>query len=140
MSVTFSPSVVVVGVDGSTSSRHAAQWASRYAAMTGSRVRLVVAWNWVMSFGYPQLMEELRPEAHAKQLAEESIAAIDLPKDRVEVRVEQGDPREVLVKDSADAALLVVGSRGLGRFEGPLLGSVSAYCIAHASVPVVVTR
>lgn len=39
-----------------------------------------------------------------------------------------------------DAALLVVGSHGLGAFEGMVLGSVSLFCVSKAPCPVVVVR
>jgi nucleotide-binding universal stress UspA family protein len=38
------------------------------------------------------------------------------------------------------ADLLVVGSRGHGGFVGSLIGSVSHYCVNHATCPVVVVR
>ena len=38
------------------------------------------------------------------------------------------------------AALLVVGSRGLGTFRGMLLGSVSHAVLREATVPVVVVH
>ena len=58
----------------------------------------------------------------------------------VESELKQGHPRQVLVDSSADADLLVVGSRGLGGFAGMLLGSVSDHCARHAKCPVVIVR
>jgi nucleotide-binding universal stress UspA family protein len=52
--------------------------------------------------------------------------------------VEDRHPAEALVQLSADADLLVVGSRGHGGFSELLLGSVSHAAVLHALCPVVV--
>jgi nucleotide-binding universal stress UspA family protein len=46
----------------------------------------------------------------------------------------------VLCEQAKDAALLVVGSRGLGAIAGVILGSVSAHLCTHASCPVLVVH
>ena len=38
------------------------------------------------------------------------------------------------------AALLAVGCRGHGEASGMVLGSVSDYCVTHASCPVLIMR
>jgi nucleotide-binding universal stress UspA family protein len=43
-----------------------------------------------------------------------------------------------LLDSAKDADLVVVGSRGVGGFEGLLLGSVSSQVASHAACPVVV--
>jgi nucleotide-binding universal stress UspA family protein len=45
-----------------------------------------------------------------------------------------------LLAAAEGADLLVVGSRGHGAVIGLLLGSVSEYCVTHATCPVVVVR
>ena len=64
----------------------------------------------------------------------ETIEGIDVQRTVVEDR----SPAEALVELSADADLLVVGSRGRGGFTSLLLGSVSHAAVLHALCPVVV--
>jgi nucleotide-binding universal stress UspA family protein len=139
VTVTSTVPVVVVGVDGSTNADTAVQWAQHYAEATGAVLRLVVAWDWPMSYGYPMVFEGFDPEADAVKVAEKAAANLALPHTQVDTAVRQGPAGEVLVKAGSDADLLVVGRRGHHAVVG-LLGSVSAYCVHHATTPVVVVR
>jgi nucleotide-binding universal stress UspA family protein len=64
----------------------------------------------------------------------ETVEGIDVRRSVVEDR----NPAEALLELSADADLLVVGSRGRGGFSSLLLGSVSHQVVLHARCPVVV--
>jgi nucleotide-binding universal stress UspA family protein len=54
--------------------------------------------------------------------------------------VAPGSPGDVLARESRQAQLLVVGSRGRGGFHGLLLGSVGNLALHHAGCPVAVVR
>jgi nucleotide-binding universal stress UspA family protein len=58
----------------------------------------------------------------------------------VQPRVKQGSPAKVLIEQSADSDLLVVGTRGHGGFRGLVLGSVSQHVAAYAKCSVTVVR
>src|SRR5581483_10505857 len=56
--------------------------------------------------------------------------------------LELGDPKDVLLTQAREwnADTIFVGSRGIGRVEGLVLGSVSAATVAHAPCTVEVVR
>jgi nucleotide-binding universal stress UspA family protein len=57
---------------------------------------------------------------------------------RLSSTVKFGSPAKVLIEESKDAQLLIVGRRGHGGFLGQVMGSVSSVCAAHAACPVLV--
>jgi nucleotide-binding universal stress UspA family protein len=138
---------IVVGVDGSDSSKRALRWAVRQAELTEGMVAAVTAWDFPQFHGAlgwlpPSSSDEaaLADRARGELLAavEETVGS----RPRVEVRTEvrYGAPAGVLLDAARDASLLVVGSRGRGGFAGLLLGSVAQHCTQHAACPVVVVR
>ncbi len=64
----------------------------------------------------------------------EALAGVQVER----VVVDDKHPAEALLEVSADADLLVVGSRGHGGFSRMLLGSISHAVVLHATCPVVV--
>ena len=113
---------IVVGVDGSAAGVAALGWAAAEAARCGCDLEAVV------------VTETENPETlHQVQAAEVRYPAVRMHYVRA-----VGAPGPALVVAARGAAMLVVGSRGHGRLAGALLGSVSAYCTAHADCPVVV--
>jgi nucleotide-binding universal stress UspA family protein len=78
----------------------------------------------------------------ARRLVSEAVAGWreKFPDVDVEYETHRRNPATALVEASADARLLVVGSRGLGGFRGLLLGSVSRSVLHHAACPVAVVR
>lgn len=135
---------IVVGVDGSSYSEDALRWAVGQARLTGGPVEAVISWSVPVDFGVGGDgglvgfdWKGLATDTLANTVSKVVDAADE---ERVTQRVIAGYPASVLLDASADAALLVVGSRGRGGFRGMLLGSVSQNVIARASCPVVVVR
>lgn len=131
---------VVVGIDGSSCSRAAMQWAEDYAEAVDGSVVLVTAWHWPMSYGVPVAYDGFDPEEDARKVVEAAAADISLAPGRVTTVIAQGQPGDVLVSAAKKGDVLVVGSRGHGVLAGALMGSTSTYCVHHASCPVVVVR
>jgi len=133
---------IVVGVDGSGESQNALKWAVTHAK-DGDELRLVTTWSLQalapLESPYPSRNEV---EAAAGAILDDLVAAIPKMADGKELNVttsiEYGHAGNALIENSADADLLVVGSRGYGGFKGLLLGSVSTYVVHHATGPVVV--
>ncbi len=132
--------VIVVGVDGWEESRKALLWAADQATLTHAQLRVVSAWYVHVGYGFPPMLA-VSYEEPARRALEAALAALgSSPPCSVEAELKQGHTRQVLVDSSADADLLVIGSRGLGGFAGMLLGSVSEHCACHANCTVVIVR
>jgi len=137
------PSRIVVGVDGSPGSKDALRWAELQARRTGADLDAVIAWEYPAFFGWAPVGPD---DADFAKIAEETLAAAvtevlgrEWPA-WVHTQVIEGHPPEVLVRAAEGAELLVVGCRGYGALADALLGSVSTYCVHHATVPVTVIR
>jgi nucleotide-binding universal stress UspA family protein len=134
---------IVVGVDGSDSSRQALRWAARQAQLTGCRLEVVITWELPTSFGWvPPYPSDFNPAGDAQVAADEEVATAlsAFPDVEVHTTVVEGHPAPTLVQASLGAELLVLGSRGHGEFAGMLLGSVSQHLVSTAHCPVLVWR
>lgn len=152
-------STIVVGVDGSDESKKALRWAAEEAALRGADLKVVYAYehepSWSM-YGLPyeatppgnvdRLQERVeRDAAEAQQHAETLLDALVADVVGSDVRVHRvalrdHHPADALVRESENADMLVVGSRGRGGFKGLVLGSVSQQAAHHATVPVTIIR
>jgi nucleotide-binding universal stress UspA family protein len=134
---------IVVGVDGSESSRDALRWALRQAELAGEQLEAVIAWEYPSAYGWVMPPGDIDDtERAAENCLNEALNDVlggPVP-DHVHTRVRQGNAARVLLDECKGADLLVVGSRGHGGFAGVLLGSVGQHCVSHATCPVVVIR
>lgn len=137
---------ILVGIDGSRSSLDALTWAVREAQGRNLPLRLLHAvdyGNFVMGF-HPAASESFFKyvEAAGQKFLDEARADVQAMDLDVEVSLHNvaGRPADVLVEQSKDAILTVVGSTGLNGLTGLLAGSVALALTAHGHSPVVVVR
>ena len=137
---------VVVGVDGSPAASTALEFALADAARRGTYLRVLHAQYVETGIGSvapagwsSDLTDVLTEEAAAVRTIVEQ-AATRHPGVDVDLRAVHEHPVEALRRESEDAGLLVVGTRGLGGFSGLLLGSVSHGVLSRARCAVAVVR
>ncbi len=133
---------IVVGIDGSSASRHALDWALREANLRGCAVQVVTV---VPRTGDgPDDRGDLETARARERAAERqsvliSEALAETPCSRtLTFQVVTGQPHEVLVDLSAEADLIVMGSHGVSGLRHSALGSTSDAVARMAGCPVVV--
>ena len=139
---------ILVGIDGSDNARKALEWAVHEAGLRGTSltvlaVHQVASNHWT---GVPETYASDAPETEivrqaAEDAVQKAVSQVGGPAPAsVTVRAVTGVAAHELVAASADADLVVVGSRGGGGFARMVLGSVSSQVASHAAAPVVVIR
>jgi nucleotide-binding universal stress UspA family protein len=127
---------IAVGVDGSSNSTRALQWAIDLAAKVGADLVLVnaVGFDPEVPTAVPDRLEA------STTVLEDAAALVRASGVEVEVVSVPGDARLVVeeVATERNADLIVVGTRGLGKLGQLLLGSVAGYLAQHVTRPVVV--
>jgi nucleotide-binding universal stress UspA family protein len=139
---------IIVAVDGSPSGKVATDWAAREAALRHVPLTLVhvlpePAFAMWPEPPLPQDFWDWR-EKHGQQILADARQVVDTAVlDSEPIVIDQQQPLAgsiipTLVDLSKDAALIVVGCRGLGKVKRRLLGSVSSGLVHHAHCPVAV--
>ena len=138
---------VVVGYDGSEHSSIAVDWAAAEAVSRGVMLTLTAATTVPMEgmrFGgsilTPDAIDDLLARMQEATQARADEARKAHPGLDVGVKVALGSPAAVLVEASANADMVVVGSRGMGGFRGLLVGSVGVQVASNSECTAVVVR
>jgi nucleotide-binding universal stress UspA family protein len=111
---------IVVGLGDSPASKHALQWAAQHAKSTDTVLRAVHVFTTKLE------------DTHRQAIT--AVFGAVSPRPNWVLEFMSGYTGEVLVRQSKDAQLLVVGTREHGQ---RLVGSVCHYCVSHAVCPVV---
>jgi len=135
--------VIVVGVNGSRASLAALRWAAEEADRRHARLRVVLAWSphaaacYAPAVGRPT--REQQREAAGQKLTAllRRVFRTGLPW-RLTPELAEGVAERVLVEESADADLLVLGAAAPPSTSGRSVGPVVRACLSRARCPVVV--
>ena len=132
---------VVVGINGSQAAVNAAKWAIDEALSRQLPLRLV--------YVIPRREAQIAPVPaseweleHGEMALSQADCAVQSAGKLVEVEtaVLSGDPAQVLINESQDAALVCVGTARRGWASDGLLGPTAAALVARAQCPVAVIR
>jgi nucleotide-binding universal stress UspA family protein len=128
------PNPVVVGIDGSTASRHALRWAVTEAVTRTVPIRLV------------HVVPDVKPLNASACCTDEALrrAQDEIDCMRTGIRVDSaripGEPGEVLVRESFDAVMICVGAPTPNPSTGRLFGPTAVALLERAHCPVAVIR
>ena len=138
---------IVIGVDGSTSSEHALDWAVDQALAERRPLTLVhalgnptPAWTDLVLANPKMAYASIERDGQEVLTAAATRALKRGPGLQLHQVLEFVDPRSLLLDQSEKAAMVVIGSRGRGPVRRLLLGSVGVALARHATCPVVIHR
>jgi nucleotide-binding universal stress UspA family protein len=129
---------VVVGIDGSDTAINAALWAVDEAVYRNVAMRLVTVMKDHHASG-AEYSADLHHAEAALRAAQDAIAAAD-PSVKVETAIASGLPRVSLLTESDSAAMLCLGSVGIGRYARSIVGSTATELAEKAHCPVAIIR
>lgn len=135
---------IVIATDGSTGAGHALEQGYELGAELGADVSVVYVRHAPAGFlGAPYYQDVITDEAqHARGVIADARLYATHYDVEPDYEVLEGDPAEAILDfaQARDADFIVVGSRGLGRVAGALLGSVSKEIVQRADRPVLVAK
>lgn len=130
---------VVVGIDGSRAALQAVRWAADEAVRRDLPLFLLHVAP-PQSHRRPRDRREDEWARGDAWLAATRVSQAAAPRATIRTGFRVGRPAEELIRESGEAVLMVLGSRGWSGIASVLLGSVASTVAANARCPVVVVR
>ncbi|HEU5193091.1 MAG TPA: universal stress protein [Methylomirabilota bacterium] len=135
---------VLLATDGSEDAQAATGWLAGCALPEDTAVRVLTVLTLPPAALDIPTVRDFQASLHrqGRALADGTCASLVGRVRTVEACVEEGDPREAIVRAAEEwpANLIVLGARGLSGMEHLLLGSVSLGVARHAPCPVLVVK
>jgi nucleotide-binding universal stress UspA family protein len=136
---------ILLAVDGSEHGYKAAHTAADLArALKSESLRIVMAYDPIPPYlGDPDLQNAINARlTYAKSVLQQAVDVVgDVPAE-ISTELLEGDAAESIIEVAKirDNNVIVMGSRGLGRLAGLVLGSTSQKVVSHAPCPVLIVR
>jgi len=136
---------ILLAVDGSEQALHAAKVAGDLVrSVKASELRIVIAYEPVPAYlGEPNLQNAINTRMNESQdvLHEAETMVGEIPAE-IHSELIEGQIADAIINvaETRNCDLIVMGSRGLGRLAGALLGSNSQKVVSEAPCPVLIVR
>lgn len=135
---------ILLAVDGSDHALRATEIAADLARSMKSELRIIVVYDPIPPYlGEPYLQHAINARlTEAQEILDKAVETVgELPSELNTGSIE-GNPAEAIIEvaRTRECDLIVMGSRGLGRLGGLLLGSTSQKVVSHAPCPVLMVR
>jgi nucleotide-binding universal stress UspA family protein len=140
---------ILVAVDGSEPSKNALKQALEHSVKWSAELLIITVVPPISSVTYLGQHEYI---AHYKEFLRESQKKVldevstfvrnHYPDIKFETRLEEGRPSDVIVDiaKNEDVDLIVMGSRGMGRIRGWVLGSTSRSVVNSCTKPILIVK
>ena len=136
---------ILVAVDGSEHSLHAAKEAADLArAMKSRALRVVIAFDAIPSYlGEPNRQRAIDGRMkEAETILQKARDVIGKIPGEIHTELIEGSPAEAIIEvaRTRGSTIIVMGSRGLSTIAELVLGSTSHKVVSHAPCPVLIVR
>ncbi|HEY3475019.1 MAG TPA: universal stress protein [Anaerolineales bacterium] len=136
---------LLLAVDGSEHALNAARVAGNLAnAMNTKTLRIVVVYEPVPPYlGDPNMQSAINARLdEAREILQKAVGAVGVTSAEIHPELIEGDPAAAIIEVAKTRKndLIIMGSRGLGRLAGLMLGSTSQKVVSHAPCPVLIVR
>ena len=136
---------ILLAVDGSDHAMRAAKVASEMAlCVKAVELRIVVAYDPIPPYlGEPNLQGAINARLDdAQDVLQKAVNAVGEIPGEIHTELIEGNSAEAIIEvaKTRHSDVIVMGSRGLGRLAGLVLGSTSQKVVSHAPCPVLIVR
>ncbi len=136
---------ILLAVDGSDHALRAAQKAAELArSVKSSEMHVVVVYDTIPVYlGEPNMQIAINSrKGEAEKILADAVAEVGDVPCKLHTHLIEGNSAEAIIEiaTTRKSDLIVMGSRGLGRLAGLILGSTSQKVVAYAPCPVLIVR